>query len=257
MIQRKLLSSIGVIALVVIFIFLSRSSPILMLKSGVVWIFRPVLEVVALIGHGFGQGVPSPTGDDSGRLATENERLRQIEQQYQMLQDQDAALRKIVGFKEKQRVLLQGAYVMLYGNEFGKEFLMVDAGVEQKIREGYLVIDNRGSIVGIIREAGSESAKVSIASNPGEAFEVVLAPLNIKALAKGIGNHTFSLELIPDEMPVRSGDFALMPGRLGNSGAAVAEVTRITSSGVGAFQDVQGTLIVHPETLDEVFIVVE
>lgn len=255
--RRKLLYSITVVIAAIGIIFFSRRAPVVVLRSGVVWFFRPVLGVMSLIGHGLGKGSQQPVGGELVRLGAENERLRQIEQQYQMLQDEDAGLRKIVGLKEKEHVPLQGAHVLLRGNEFGKEFLMLDAGADKKIREGDLVIDSRGNVVGMVREAGSQSAKVSIASNPGEAFEVAVAPLNVKALAKGIGNRTFSLELIPDQTPVRLGDFALMPGRLGSENAPVAEVTGVTSSGVGAFQNVHGVLVAHPETLDEVFVVLE
>ena len=255
--RQKLLYSITVVAVALVLIFFSRSTPVVLLRSGVIWTFRPVFKVVSVIGHGLGAGAQPSSGSDLSKLAAENGRLRKVEQQYQMLQDKNADLQKMLGFKEKQHVPLQGARVLLHGNEFGKEFLMLDAGTDKKIHEGDLVIDNKENVVGIIREAGSQSSKVSLASNVGEAFEVAMAPLNVKALAKGIGNRTFSLALIPDETPVRSGDFAFMPGRLGTIDAAVAMVTHVTSSGVGAFQNVQGTLIVHPEMLDEVFIIVE
>lgn len=255
--RRKIFSSITVILLSLGFIFLSRTPVVAFLRSSVIRAFRPILEITHAVQRGlwgFTQQIGAP---DVRRLQEENQRLRAREQEYQMLLDEHAALLRIVGLKEKYRAPLQGASVLLHGNEFGKEFLMLGEGTEKKIRPGNLVIDIRWSLVGIVREVGNGSAKVALASNPGEVFEVVMAPLKVSALAKGVGSRTFSLQLIPDGMSVHAGDFALMPAHLGSTGAAVAEVTRVTSGGVGAFQNIWATLIARPETLDEVFVVLE
>ncbi|MBI3442358.1 MAG: rod shape-determining protein MreC [Candidatus Sungbacteria bacterium] len=257
MIRQKLLYSIIVIALVLGTIFLSSSTPVAFLRSGIILIFRPVFRVSYALGRTVGFSMQQPGADDLSRLQEENQRLREIEQEYTMLREKDAGLEKMVGLKERQHVPLQGGRVLLRGNELGKEFLMLDEGTAKKIRQGDLAIDARGALIGVVRETSDGFSKISLASNPGEAFEIVVAPLNVKALAKGIGNRTFSLELISNDTPVRSGDFALMPGRLGNTNMLVGEITRLTSNVVGAFQNVWATLIAHPETLDEVFIVLE
>ena len=255
MVQRKFFYSIAILAIVFGLIFFSRTAPVVLLRSEIISIFRPIFHISSMLGRIAGIG---RTGtDDLSGLQDENRRLREIEQQYLMLLEKNAGLQKMVGLKEKQRIPLQGSRVLLHGSEFGKEFLMLDEGSVQKIRQGNVVVDVRGNLVGVIREAGDRFAKVSLASNLGEAFEIVVAPLGIKALAKGIGNRAFSLELIPDNVPVRSGDFALMPGRLGNTNILAAEITAVTSSGVGAFQNVSAVLIARPETLDEVFVILE
>lgn len=253
--QRKLFYGIAILAIVFGLIFFSRTAPVALLRSEIVSMFRPIFHISSMLGRIAGIGRAGP--DDLSGLQDENRRLREVEQQSLMLIEKNADLQKMLGLKEKQRIPLQGSRVLLYGNEFGKEFLMLDEGSVEKIRQGNLVVDVRGNLVGVIREAGEGFAKVSLASNPGEAFEVIVAPLGVKALAKGIGNRAFSLELIPDTMPVRSGDFALMPGRLGTTNILAAEITAVASSGVGAFQNVSAVLIARPETLDEVFIILE
>lgn len=265
MVRRKLFYSIIFLAIALGLVFFSRSAPVSFLRSSVVAIFRPVFQVSRVLGRAVGLSAGQPGADELSRLQKENQRLREIEQEYRMLLEKNASLQKIIGLKEKQRVPLQGARVLVHGNEFGKEFLMIDSrrnvgvdeGATKKIRPGNLVIDANGAFLGVVRETGEQFAKVSVASNPGETFEVAAAPLNVKALAKGIGNRTFSIELIPDETPVRSGDFVLMPGRLGDTNVRVGEITRATSNGAGAFQSVWATLIARPETLDEVFVILE
>ncbi len=257
MVRRKLFYSITFLAIVLGLVFFSRSASVSFLRSSVIAIFRPVFQVSRVLGRAVGLWAEQPGADELSRLHEENQRLREIEQEYRMLLEKNASLQKIIGLKEKQRVPLQGAHVLVHGNEFGKEFLMLDEGATKKIRPGNLVIDASGAFLGVVRETGEQFAKVSVASNPGETFEVVTAPLNMKALAKGIGNRTFSIELIPDETPVRSGDFVLMPRRLGDTNVRVGEITRATSNGAGAFQSVWATLIARPETLDEVFVILE
>lgn len=257
MIRQKLFYGIPVVLVALGIVFFNRSAPVLFVRSSVILILRPVFQVSRALGGAVGLWAEQPGADELSRLRKENQRLREVEQEYRMLLEKHAGLQKIVGLKEKQRVPLQGSHVLLHGNEFGKEFLMLDEGAAKKIRPGNLVIDADGAFLGVVRETGEQFAKVSIASNPDEAFEVVAAPSNVKALAKGIGNRTFSIELIPDEMPARAGDFVLMPGRLGDTNVRVGEITRVTSNGVGAFQNVRATLIARPETLDEVFVILE
>ena len=250
---QNLLYSILVGVVVLLIIFLGRSGWVEFVRSSVVRVFRPLLEV----GHALERRLSGGSGggsDDGERLRVEENRLQKMEQEYTLLQNENNSLRNVVGLADRERVSLVGAHIVLHGNEFGKEFLILNSGAGKKIREGALVIDSDGGVVGVVREAGSDFAKVSIASNPGETFEVTMAPLDVRALARGIGNRSFSIELIPDETPVRVGDFALMPSRLGDASAFVAEVTTITSSGVGAFQKIRATLITRPETLDMVFV---
>lgn len=257
MVRQKLFYGIPVVLIALGIVFFSRSAPVLFVRSSVIAIFRPVFQVSRAFGRAVSISAEQPGTDELSRLQKENQRLREIEQEYRMLLEKHASLQKIVGLREKQRVSLQGGHVLLHGNEFGKEFLILDEGAAKKIRPGNLVIDASGAFVGVVRETGEQFAKVSVASNPDETFEVVAAPLNVRVLAKGIGNRTFSIELIPDETPAHSGDFVLMPGRLGDTNVLVGEITRVTSNGVGAFQNVWATLIARPETLDEVFIILE
>lgn len=257
MVRQKLFYSITFLAIALGLVFFSRSAPVLFVRSSVIAIIRPVFQVSRVLGRAVGISAGQSGADELSRLQEENQRLREIEQEYRMLLEKHASLQKIVGLREKQRVPLQGSHVLLRGNEFGKEFLMLDEGATKKIHSGNLVIDANGAFVGVVRETGEQFAKVSIASNPDETFEVVAAPLNVRALAKGIGNRTFSIELIPGETPAHSGDFVLMPGRLGDTNVPVGEITRVTSNGVGAFQNVWATLIARPETLDEVFVILE
>lgn len=257
MVRQKWFYTITFLAIALALVFFSRSVPVSFLRSSVIAIFRPVFQVSRALGRAVGISAEQPGTDELSRLQEENQRLREIKQEYRMLLEKNASLQKIVGIREKQRVPLQGSHVLLHGNEFGKEFLILDEGIAKKIRPDNLVIDASGAFVGVVRETGEQFAKVSVASNPDETFEVVAAPLNVKALAKGIGNRTFSIELIPDETPTHSGDFVLMPGRLGDTNVLVGEITRVTSNGVGAFQNVWATLIARPETLDEVFVILE
>ncbi len=257
MVRRQLFHGITVLVIAIGLIFFSRHAPISFLRSSIVLIFRPVFQISRVLGRAVGLSALQPAADDLSRLQEENRRLREIEQEYRMLLEKNAGLQKIVGLKEKQRVPIQGAHVLLHGNEFGKEFLMLDEGTTKNIRQGNLVIDAYGVLVGVVRETGEQFAKISVISNQGEVFEVMATAQNVKALAKGIGNRAFSIELIPNETPTHAGDFVLIPGRLGDTDVLVGEVTRVTSNGVGAFQNVWATLIARPETLDEVFVILE
>lgn len=258
MARSKLWYGIVALALLSGLLVFGRLSSDGFVRSGIIRIMHPAFAVSNLIAWGLHGLIPQSDREaDASRIREEHERLRQIEQEYQVLLGQYAGLRKIVGLKEAQRVALEGAHVLMRGNQFGKEFLLIDRGALHHVRQGNLVVDAKRFLVGVVREAEEQAAKVSLASNVGETFEVVMAPLDVKALGKGIGNRTFSLELIPDDTPIHPGDFALMPGRLGDTSIFVGEITRVTPNGAGAFQNVWATLLARPEAAGEVFILLE
>lgn len=171
------------------------------------------------------------------------------------LRRQNLALKNALGFKEERGINLRGARVLTYGQEFGKEFLLIDQGTAAGIQKNDLALDENRFFVGKVAEVYAEFSRVELASNPGEVFEVSIAPLGVRALAKGLGGRIFSLELLPASSVVRTGDLVSLLGIAGNRYAfSLAEVLSVQSEGGSAFKDGRASLVSHPETLREVFI---
>ncbi len=162
-------------------------------------------------------------------------------------------LRSALGFKEKYKVSMQGASVVYYGSELGKEYLLIDRGANENIQKGTVVVDANGLLVGTVKDVENSFAKVGIAANTEEVFDVELVPSGVKAFAKGLGNRAFSLELLPQNAAVRSGDYVMV--KSAQSVFLLGEVVRVETSGTGAFKEVRAVLISHPDLEEEVFVI--
>lgn len=251
MLGKNPLAAIGsatILAGLLLFFSLSASLPV---KDWTFWAASPLLALV----HGIG-GVFAPRGSLE-TMAAENQKLKAENAELEALRSSNTAFKKALGFEEEggRRLLL--AAVSYYGAEAGKEFLVVNRGKEAGISTGVVAVDENGLFVGVVRDVGERFSKIEIASNPGEAFEVEVLPLKIKALARGIGNHTIALELLPIDAPVQSGDYVFLLG-IGNEGGAryhipLGEVLSVKKNGSSAFKDGGASLLAKPETLREVY----
>jgi len=186
------------------------------------------------------------SADKEGRLAAS---LATIE----VLTQENNRLRSALGFKDKKNINVKGAGIIYYGYEFGKEYLLIDGGINEKIQKGDIVIDANGLLVGTVKDVEGSFAKVGVAANTEEVFDVELLPLGIKAFAKGLGGRAFSLELVAQNAAVHRGDYIMMKGD--QSSFLLGEVVRVEITGTGTFKEVRAILLARPDLEKEVFVV--
>lgn len=218
-------------------------------------LMRVTLTLENLIGAG-NQSVVEKSGKTES-LTLEVEKLREANQ----------ALRKLLNFKEESNFSIKGARVLLYFKELDGEVLMIDRGRDIGIEKGDLVIDENRLLVGVIAEVYDNISKISIASNTGAAFEVLVWPLGVSSLARGLGARAFSLDLIPVDVPLRRADPVALLGienEIGVGSSAqgsgrfsflLGSVVSDESSPGSVFKEVKAVLLSRPEKLEEVFVV--
>lgn len=186
-----------------------------------------------------------------GEPAVDNGRLEAALFEIEELRLRIAELEKALRFKEKSHLNLFGARVVLYAKELGHEYLIIDAGRNDGIREGNIVVSPERIFVGTVKSAEESFSKVSLASNSGETFEVEILPLKISAIAKGRGARTFSLELVPQDTPLKRGDLVAVTG---SQPFLLGEIVygKIVSN--KSFQEVGAVLTINPRILKDVFV---
>jgi len=196
-----------------------------------------------------GLGGPS---QEEFKLLAENEHQKALVFELEQLKLENAALKKVLSFKEASKLFLKGARVIFYSRELGKEFLLIDQGKKAGIKAGDLVIDAEQVFIGIVKEAGDGFAKVGVAANPGETFEVEIMPLRMRALAKGLGARAFTIDLLPADTPVRKGDLVGLLNK--DKFFLLAEIAGEKEVSGSAFKEVRAVYLAHPELAREVFI---
>ncbi|MFY9462580.1 MAG: rod shape-determining protein MreC, partial [Candidatus Sungiibacteriota bacterium] len=120
--------------------------------------------------------------------------------------DENESLKKILGLKQQFTLSLTPAAVLLYNQEWDREWLIIDAGEDKGVQRGDIVIDDQQFLVGEVVEVGPLSATVAIVSNKGTTFSIALASAGGEALAHGLGARAFGLDLIPRDTIINLGD---------------------------------------------------
>lgn len=236
------------VILVGLLIFFTQSTAVLFLREQ---IFNTLSIAITPLNslRVWSHGGTSPQADTTHL----QEQLIQARATLQQLASDNNRLRSALNFKEKNKLHLLGASVRTYGYEMGREFLIIDRGVHDGIIKGSFVINESGLVVGMVDTVENNFSKVGIASNTKYVFDAELLPLNINVFAKGLGNRTFLLDILPQHSLPHVGDFVM--ARTGNISFLMGEIVRVEMGGTGVFKEVRAILLSHPENEKEVFIV--
>ena len=235
-----------VLCLGLAFVFLR---PVYFLRAAGVRILTPFASVARSVGH-----IARP---DASRETPESQRehLTAEEGELAILRHENESLRTAMALKDTSGVLVASA-VRWYGNEGGKESLVIDGGKNRGIRAGDSVIDEERMLVGEVSEVGDDFSKVEVASNSGTTFAVSFASPAGSALARGIGARSFSVELVPEGAVVGEGDFVTKVIKNARGVAPVMAARIATVGSAGDFQTLRAVLLSHPERLDRVFVLI-
>ena len=163
------------------------------------------------------------------------------------LTEENESRRRMLGLRTQSGREWKAFEVRAYSREWGKETLLIAGGSRDGVREGDLVIDAQGFLLGAVREVTDTHAKVSLASNAEETFDVELVPGSVHALAKGIGARAFMIQLVPTDAEVRRGDYVAVSLPMLPRGALLAEVTEVSAGISVAFHEIRAVLLARPE----------
>lgn len=155
-------------------------------------------------------------------LITDKERLAKLNATLeQKLEEAEVALQSLDYYKREneQLKLLLGrnsgekrtlANIMAKPNQSVYDTLLLDAGLQEKIAVGDLVLAG-DFVLGSIREVYANHSKAVLLSAPGEISRVLIGEEDISAEALGRGAGNFILKL-PKEINVTVGDLVRLPG---------------------------------------------
>jgi cell shape-determining protein MreC len=260
--MRSRLSIFAVVAGFLFFgllIAFGSTRPAASLRQGAVRFLRPVGWIGFGAGRWFAFGLEGLSPERVRSLQEMETRLEFSTAALAETSRENKALQRALGLKEKSGGdMLRSAAVLLYRQELESEILIIDIGRGEGTREGDPVVDGEGLLIGQVMEAGDGFSKIAVASNPGIVFSAELTPLGGRILAKGLGGRALSLELIPRDTPIRSGDFVRWVREDGGrqpvifAGRAVGK----GPAGSGGFKTGRAVLLSHPELARHVMVVI-
>ncbi len=257
--KRKpaMIAATGAVLLSIAVIIFAPSRPIAALRKGTARLLMPMMRLA--------DGV-SRTIRSAGRVlpfgacaACDDERIARVVAEAKLAQamDENESLKKMLALRQQFAPSLTPARVMLYNQEWDREWLVIDAGEQDGVRVGDPVIDEQEFLVGEIAEVSTVSATVTIASNKGATFSVALVPSAGDALAHGLGARAFDLTLIPRSAAVHADDMAVRTSKSNKKIPQIfaGRIVRVDDRAGGAFKTARAVLLSHPEQIDRVIVV--
>lgn len=179
----------------------------------------------------------------AGSLAAENERLRQ---EVNDLLAKDAENKNL---KKENENLRQGLNLELdkdydlkladvVGKNIAMDTLIIDKGAKDMLEVGMPLITGQKALVGKISKVYDNFSEVTLVTNKNFSFDVKIGPEGIDGLVKGNGGFAASVDLVPKDKELKSGD-PIVTSTLGGifpAGLIVGTTKDIVKNDVATFQ---------------------
>lgn len=202
----------------------------------------PIGSWFAGLGRGTGGffgtlGTASRLAEENARLRSENSDLKTRISQDAELKVENAELRRQLNFNENSPFELVEARVIAYQPDNFRQFLTVNRGSRDGLKEGQAVV-SQGTLVGKISEVSLSSAKVFLVSDPD--FKV--AAISQESRASGIVSGQLGGGLLMDKIPqsdtISPGDSAITSGLGGEfpKGLIIGRIESVSSAKGDVFQ---------------------
>lgn len=240
-------------AILASFVFLPGSLFANAIQNAAAAIVSPLLRLnTSLIRRFF--VADSPDGIEA--VIKENQRLRVERFELERIREENEDLRRSLQFAKSERLELIGADVLLYSQEFGREFMVINQGEEIGIAPGDNVVTEDRMFVGVVKDVGADFSKIEVASNPEEKFSVRFLNPATRAVARGLGARTFTVEFITPDALVARGDVLFFTiGRAPDSPLILGTIAREPPQNGAALKEARALLLARPELLLRVFII--
>ncbi len=173
----------------------------------------------------------SKLGQEVNELSFENARLKSA-------QDENAALRKALNFKEQSAFKLLPVQTLILDATGFSQTVVLDKGSDHDIKLNQPVIVQPGLLVGKITEVNRDSAVATLITDPSVVINGEVVDSTAKGLIKGEHGLGLSLDLVTQNELIKTGDEVITSG-LSNDfprGLLIGRITAIRSSSKDLFQ---------------------
>ncbi len=174
--------------------------------------------------------------DSQGRLASENQQLHMQAaenavrlQQLEVLQMENAQLRKYFDISQHADYPVQMAEIFSVNSDIFKRKVFIDKGTQKNVAAGQVVIDENG-VVGQITRVYPWLSEVTLITDKDHAVPVQILRTGLRAVVFGSGNiSNLSLRYMPISSDIQVGDELVTSGIDGTypAGIPVAKINKI------------------------------
>ena len=185
--------------------------------------------------------------DDNERLLQDNLMMSTAVQRYQLLQEENAQLREVLGATARSDGRRMIAELMAVDRNPYNHQVVINRGTRDGVFEGQPVLDRYG-IVGQIQYAGTNTSRVLLMADIQHNIPVRVLRNNLNTVLTGTGSlSSLSLNYIAHSVDIREGDLLVSSGlgKLFPEGYPVAEVIRVERDQRTAFATIEAQPIAN------------
>lgn len=240
---------------------LGRLGALRPITKGLAFIGSPVMRIMSVGGSGTGNFFSF-----FGQIKDLNQRNIQLEKQVselklQLIQDadlrqQNAALKKQLGFTETVKQQLVPAEIIAFQPDNFRSYLTINRGKHDGLVNGMAVI-SEGALVGKLADVGDSTSKVFLLTDPD--FRVAVLDQNSRAtgLVHGVLGNGLQLEDVPQDQQIKPGDTLITSGLGGDlpKGLIVGQIESTSHQDNAIFQSAQVISNIKVNRLELVFVV--
>ncbi len=182
---------------------------------------------------------------DMGRLIQQNAELQaeisRLQTQIIELQQQNSELAVLSALLDFARTHPENQY--LTASVIGRDpnpflrYVIINRGSDDGLRRGMPVVSQKG-LVGRIAAVTANGASVQLITDPGTSVNVLLQPSGVEAALSGSITGEVSLDMIPQDALIKSGDLILTSGLGGDypPNILIGQVTSVRQKPFELFQ---------------------
>ncbi len=147
----------------------------------------------------------------------------------------------------------------IIGKDISQDYLILNTGAKDGVLKDMPVITGQRILVGRVSEVYSDFSKIMLLSNKKISFDAKISGQDVFGIIKGEGNFRVSLDLVPQEEEIKTGD-VLISSALGEvfpKGLLVGKVEKVIKSDLEPFQQADVSLFFNLRGLENIFIISE
>lgn len=191
----------------------------------------------------------------------ENERLRlQVNDlmaksaQLDIVKDENDLLRQGLNLELDKDFDLKLANIV--AKNVAQDIIVIDQGSDDLVEEGMPVITSERVVVGRVAKVYDDYSEVLLATAKDFSFDILIGDEEIDGLVKGNGNNSASVDLVPKDKRLESGQsiFTSQLGGIFPAGLLVGTVGAVNSSDVETFKSAAVTMAFNVDGSRQVFV---
>lgn len=202
---------------------------------------------------------------DVTRLTQVNAQLEaevaRLQSQIIELQQQNSELQVLSALLDFARAHSENEYLTaaVIGRDISPflHYIIINRGSDDGLRRGMPVVSSQG-LVGRVAAVTAGGARVQLITDPGTAINVRIQPTGAEALLQGSITGDLTVEAIPQDANVQSGDLVLTSGLGGNYPAniLIGQISGVRQRPVELFQNATVQPVVDFSQLEIVLVIV-